>query len=129
MPHALKEDLQALPCRMFDFCVILGISITHASATVCGGVAVSLLLTLPILYLWHLQLQWQPRQPHSQWGSGAKEQLLVLQRRLKRTGPPAKSCCCLLMSGCLRSGFLIPAASPAGRETQPACPSHAVGTT
>lgn len=126
IPQALKGDLQALPRKMFDFCVILGISITQASAAVCGGVAVSLLLTLPTLHLWHLQLQQQPRQ-HSLWGSGANEQLLVLQRRLKRTEPPARSCCCPLMSGCLRSGFLIPAASPAGRETWPACPSHALG--
>lgn len=128
MPQALQGDLQTLPQRMFDFCLILGRRV-HRPILLFDllWVALSLLLTLPALHLWCLQLQQQLSQGHSQQGCRPKQQLLLLQMRLNRMDEDdqARSCRRLLF---LRLQWVPHPCCQPSRQGNTACPSCAMGT-
>lgn len=82
--QGLQRDLQYLPCRMSDFCLILGRRAHRPmlSSDMLWGCYSTAIPLLPALQPWGLQLQQPSSEEHRQQGSNPKMQLLLLQMRL-----------------------------------------------
>lgn len=101
--QGLQRDLKYLPCRMSDFCLILGRRAHRPilSSDLLWGAdlmccAIPLLLILPALHFWGLLLQQLCSEERRQWGSSPKLQLLLQMRLDNEEHEQSRSCRCLL---------------------------------